>query len=174
MPSGGKWKTVILWNLKDGKVRFNKLMSDIPDISPKMLTKQLRELERDGIVERKMFPEIPPSVEYSLTPLAISLVPILSQMAQWGMGPAIAPNQWNCYELAFIGDQPQHLLYAWIDGTLVHSITAPDQWSNGNMPMNWLNGKFVEVIFGWQSFSGATNDVWMDDIALATERIGCN
>ena len=82
---GGKWKTVILWNLKDGKVRFNKLMSEIPDISPKMLTKQLRELERDGIVERKMYPEIPPRVEYSLTPLAISLVPILSQLAQWGM-----------------------------------------------------------------------------------------
>ena len=90
---GGKWKTVILWNLKDGKVRFNKLMSEIPDISPKMLTKQLRELERDGIVERKMYPEIPPRVEYSLTPLAISLVPILSQMAQWGM----ANLEWkNC------------------------------------------------------------------------------
>ena len=82
---GGKWKTVILWNLKDGKVRFNKLMSEIPDISPKMLTKQLRELERDGIVERTMYPEIPPRVEYGLTPLAISLVPILGQMAQWGM-----------------------------------------------------------------------------------------
>ena len=82
---GGKWKTVILWTLKDGKVRFNKLMSEIPDISPKMLTKQLRELERDGIVERKMYPEIPPRVEYGLTPLALSLVPILGQMAQWGM-----------------------------------------------------------------------------------------
>ena len=58
---GGKWKTVILWNLKDGKVRFNKLMAEIPEISPKMMTKQLRELERDGLVERKMYPEIPTS-----------------------------------------------------------------------------------------------------------------
>ncbi len=82
---GGKWKTVILWNLKDGKVRFNKLMAEIPEISPKMMTKQLRELERGGLVERKMYPEIPPRVEYSLTPMALSLVPILTQMAQWGM-----------------------------------------------------------------------------------------
>jgi DNA-binding HxlR family transcriptional regulator len=82
---GGKWKTVILWKLKDDKLRFNQLMSGMPEISPKMLTKQLREMERDGLVERKMYPEIPPRVEYRLTSVGTSLVPILVQMAQWGM-----------------------------------------------------------------------------------------
>ena len=82
---GGKWKTVILWKLKDKKLRFNQLMAEMPEISPKMLTKQLRELEQDGLVARKMFPEIPPRVEYGLTPKAVSLVPILVDMAKWGV-----------------------------------------------------------------------------------------
>jgi hypothetical protein len=99
---------------------------------------------------------------------------IAPKFAQWGMGPAFPPNTWACFEVAFLGGQPQHVLSAWINGTLVHSITAPDQWNNGPMPATWLNGKFVEVMFGWHSFSNITNDVWMDDIALAIERIGCN
>jgi len=99
---------------------------------------------------------------------------IAPKFAQWGMGPAFPPNTWACYEVGFLGDQPQHVLNAWINGTLVHSITAPGQWNNGVMPMTWLNGKFVEVTLGWHSFSNITNDVWMDDIALATERIGCD
>ena len=82
---GGKWKTVILWKLRDDKLRFNQLMAGIPEISPKMLTKQLRELEMGGLVTRKMYPEIPPRVEYSLTPKGISLVPILTDMARWGI-----------------------------------------------------------------------------------------
>ncbi len=82
---GGKWKTVILWKLRDDKLRFNQLMVGIPEISPKMLTKQLRELEMGGLVTRKMYPEIPPRVEYSLTPKGISLVPILTDMARWGI-----------------------------------------------------------------------------------------
>ena len=82
---GGKWKTVILWKLRDSKLRFNQLMAGIPEISPKMLTKQLRELEMGGLVTRKMYPEIPPRVEYCLTPKGISLVPILTDMARWGI-----------------------------------------------------------------------------------------
>jgi len=82
---GGKWKTVILWKLRDDKLRFNQLMAGIPEISPKMLTKQLRELEMGGLVTRKMYPEIPPRVEYCLTPKGISLVPILTDMARWGI-----------------------------------------------------------------------------------------
>lgn len=82
---GGKWKTVILWKLKDDKLRFNQLMAEMPAISPKMLTKQLRELELDGLVTRKIYPEIPPRVEYSLTPKADSLMPILVDMAKWGV-----------------------------------------------------------------------------------------
>jgi DNA-binding HxlR family transcriptional regulator len=82
---GGKWKTVILWKLRDDKLRFNQLMAGIPEISPKMLTKQLRELEMGGLVTRKMYPEIPPRVEYCLTPKGVSLVPILTDMARWGI-----------------------------------------------------------------------------------------
>jgi hypothetical protein len=93
---------------------------------------------------------------------------------QWGKGPAVAPNQWHCVEVQFLGDQPQNQLFAYVDGELVHSVTAPDQWNNGNLGGNWMAGKFVEVILGWHSFSGIQTDVWMDDIVLSTSPIGCN
>ncbi|MBC8133625.1 MAG: hypothetical protein H7X95_11640, partial [Deltaproteobacteria bacterium] len=99
---------------------------------------------------------------------------IAPKMAQWGMGPVVAANKWACIEVAFLADQPQHILQAWADGVMVHSVTSGDQWQNGTMPMNWMNGKFVEFIIGWQSFSNANIDVWMDDLALSTGRIGCN
>lgn len=99
---------------------------------------------------------------------------IAPKMAQWGLGPVVAANKWTCIEVAFVADQPQHVLQAWADGVMVHSITAGDQWQNGPMPMNWLDGKFAEFIVGWHSFSSATVDVWMDDLALSTGPIGCN
>lgn len=80
----GKWKPLLIWRLKDRTMRFNQLASEMPKISPKMLTKQLRELEKDGLVERKMYPEIPPRVEYSLTDRAKSLMPVLESMGAWG------------------------------------------------------------------------------------------
>jgi hypothetical protein len=98
---------------------------------------------------------------------------ISPKMAEWGKGPVVAANQWACIEVAFQADQPQHVLQAWADGVLVHAITSGDQWQNGTMPMDWMKGKFVEVILGWQSFSGATNELWMDDLVLSTDRIGC-
>lgn len=98
---------------------------------------------------------------------------ISPKMDKWGMGPVVAANTWACIEVAFLADQPQHTLQAWADGTLVHSITAPDQWQNGTLPMDWMKGKFVEVILGWHSFSNATNDIWMDDLVLSTGPIGC-
>ncbi|MDD1772340.1 MAG: helix-turn-helix transcriptional regulator [Methanomassiliicoccales archaeon] len=82
---GGKWKSIILWRLNGRTIRFNQLMAELPMISPKMLTKQLRELEKDGLVSRTMYPEIPPRVEYSLTPLGMSIEPILCQLSQWGI-----------------------------------------------------------------------------------------
>jgi hypothetical protein len=94
-------------------------------------------------------------------------------MDRWGMGPALPANTWICFEVGFIGDQPQHELHAWADGELVHSITAPDQWQNGAMPANWLDGKFTEAVFGWHSFSGHDIDVWMDDIIVSTSRQAC-
>ena len=81
----GKWKTLLIWRLKDRTLRFNQLASEIQGISPKMLTKQLRELEKDGLVGRKMYPEIPPRVEYYLTDRGNSLMLVLKSLGEWGM-----------------------------------------------------------------------------------------
>lgn len=80
---GGKWKTVILYLLSKDIMRFNELEREIPGITHKMLTQQLRELERDGLIRRKVYNEVPPKVEYSLTELGQSLTPILSAMCMW-------------------------------------------------------------------------------------------
>lgn len=81
---GGKWKPIILWILFQEKRRFSELKKNIPKITQKMLTQQLRELERDGIVHREVFPVIPPQVEYSLTLKGHTLAPILQAMETWG------------------------------------------------------------------------------------------
>lgn len=81
----GKWKPLLIWRLRDRTMRFNQLASEMSGISPKMLTKQLRELEHDGLIERKMFPEIPPRVEYSLSQKGRSLMPVLESMGAWGV-----------------------------------------------------------------------------------------
>ena len=81
---GGKWKAVVIWYLRNGKKRFNGLKSDIPDITDKMLSIQLKALEQDGIVSRKLYPEIPPRVEYELTEEGISLIPVVELIAKWG------------------------------------------------------------------------------------------
>ena len=81
---GGKYKTLILWNLSDGKLRFSQLQHRIKKATPKMLTQQLRELESQSLVHREVFPVIPPKVEYSLTETGRSLMPILVAMRDWG------------------------------------------------------------------------------------------
>jgi DNA-binding HxlR family transcriptional regulator len=81
---GGKWKTVIIWQLRDGPRRYSEISDALHAISPKMLTKQLRELESDGIVKRTAYPEIPPRVEYNLTDKGSTLLPILDAMCAWG------------------------------------------------------------------------------------------
>ncbi len=81
---GGKWKGVILYHLHGGTKRFNELRRLIPDITQRMLTKQLRELEADQILHRKVYAEVPPKVEYSLTEFGLSLTPILTALQQWG------------------------------------------------------------------------------------------
>lgn len=82
---GGRWKVLILQELFKGVRRFGELHRLLKGITQKMLTQQLRELERDGIIHREVYPEIPPKVEYSLTPLGKTLQPILDAMHQWGM-----------------------------------------------------------------------------------------
>jgi DNA-binding HxlR family transcriptional regulator len=81
---GGKWKGVILYYLLDGKKRFNELRRLMPGITQRMLSLQLSELENDGIVNREVFPEVPPKVEYSLTEFGKTLEPIIVQMKDWG------------------------------------------------------------------------------------------
>lgn len=81
---GSKWKLLILRNLMTRPWRFNELKRDLEGISQKVLTDSLRSLESDGIVERTIYPEVPPRVEYSLTPLGRSIKPILDAMEKWG------------------------------------------------------------------------------------------
>jgi DNA-binding HxlR family transcriptional regulator len=82
---GGKWKMLIMWYLgKEGTKRFGELKSLIPDITQRMLVSQLRELEEDLIVQREVYPIVPPKVEYSLTEIGDSLMPILDSMYEWG------------------------------------------------------------------------------------------
>ena len=82
----GRWKTVILCKLyKNGPMRFNQLMRSIDGVSPRILTKQLKELESDGIINRISYQEIPPRVEYSITEKGMSLAPIMIAMAEWGL-----------------------------------------------------------------------------------------
>ncbi len=82
---GGKWKTMILYYLLQKTRRFNELRRLLPSVTQQMLTTQLRELERDGVVDRKVYAEVPPKVEYSLTPSGRSLEPILLLMQDWGV-----------------------------------------------------------------------------------------
>ncbi|NOV03853.1 winged helix-turn-helix transcriptional regulator [Paenibacillus planticolens] len=81
---GGKWKLVILCHLMDGVKRFGELKRGMPDITQKMLTQQLRELEDDGIIHRKVFVQVPPKVEYSLTEYGQTMEVVLHVMADWG------------------------------------------------------------------------------------------
>ena len=81
---GGKYKSLILWHLIGKKLRFNELNKLITSATPKMLTQQLRELENDGLINRIVYPVVPPKVEYSLTDFGKSLIPILESMCSWG------------------------------------------------------------------------------------------
>lgn len=81
---GNKWKVLILKELLDGMKRFGVLSRAISGISQKMLTQQLRQMEKDGIINRKVYPEVPPRVEYSLTDIGKSLKPVLNAMHKWG------------------------------------------------------------------------------------------
>ena len=92
---GGKWKLLILHLINNDINRFGKMSMMLKDISKQMLTTQLRELERDGIIERIIFAEIPPRVEYNLTETGKSLLPIIELMKDWGNENILKPKQEN-------------------------------------------------------------------------------
>jgi DNA-binding HxlR family transcriptional regulator len=81
---GGKWKALILFHLRDGVLRFGQLRRQIPGVSERMLAQQLRELERQGVVHREVYREVPPRVEYWLTDYGKTLRPITDLMCEWG------------------------------------------------------------------------------------------
>jgi len=82
---GGRWKPTILWRLlNNGSVRYSKLRKSMPNISERILILQLRELENDGLVNRTIYPEVPPRVEYKLTELGLKLEPVLRLLSDWG------------------------------------------------------------------------------------------
>lgn len=82
---GGRWKLMILRELSTGASRFSELRRGLKGISEKMLAQHLRELERDGVINRKIYAEVPPKVEYSLTPSGKTLKPIIEAMHEWGV-----------------------------------------------------------------------------------------
>jgi len=82
---GGKWKPIIIHRLgNDGTMRFSEVKRAIPNITQKMLTQQLRELEADGVVHREVYAQVPPKVEYSLTEIGRSVMPVIGHLCQWG------------------------------------------------------------------------------------------
>ena len=81
----GKYKGMVIWHLRNGSVRYGELRRLIVGITHKMLTQSLRDLEHDGIIHREVFQEVPPKVEYSLTPNGVELLSVISQMGKWGM-----------------------------------------------------------------------------------------
>lgn len=81
----GKWKGMILWYLKDGTLRYGELKRHLGSITQKMLTQTLRELEKDGLITRKVYPVVPPKVEYTITENGQKLIPIFEQLHAWGI-----------------------------------------------------------------------------------------
>ncbi|MDE2522650.1 MAG: helix-turn-helix domain-containing protein [Methanocorpusculum sp.] len=93
----GKWKTLILYQLEDGTLRYSQILNGMRyGITQRMLTKELRELEETGLISRTVYPEVPPRVEYSLTAKGRSLMPILDQLCTWGCRNMADQLEHNC------------------------------------------------------------------------------
>lgn len=110
---GGKWKSILLFRVLEGKRRFNELRRLQPTLTQRMLTNQLRELERDGLIARKVYAEIPPKVEYSITEFGKTLEPVLLALTQWAekhMLPRMAAGKMTAADGRFAAettpDQP--------------------------------------------------------------------
>lgn len=102
---GGRWKLLILCKLEKGKLRFGELRNQICNITERMLTLQLRELERDGMVKRTVYAEVPPRVEYELTEISLKLVPIWGLISNWGAEHKETMAQKNAIEAENLVEQ---------------------------------------------------------------------
>ncbi len=105
---GGKWKSLILWRLGDNTLRFSELKKSLPQVTQKMLTQQLRELEEDGLVRRHVYTQVPPRVEYSLTQAGKSILPILNTMCEWGLQYITSFNKENTNDSCSSSKSIQH------------------------------------------------------------------
>lgn len=103
---GGKYKALLLWHLTDRTLRFGELRKLVPEATPKMLTQQLRELEEDGLINREVYPVVPPKVEYALTAQGKSLFPILAAMYDWGA--ALMETEGRCPACSMRTEKPAH------------------------------------------------------------------
>ncbi|KYZ75526.1 HxlR family transcriptional regulator [Anaerosporomusa subterranea] len=99
---GGKWKSLILWHLGENTLRFSELRRSLPQVTQKMLTQQLRELEENGLIERFVYRQVPPKVEYSLSEAGRSLLPILATLCEWGINFV---NEANAVKKAALSDE---------------------------------------------------------------------
>ena len=90
---GGKWKGIALYHLADGTKRFNELKRLCGEVTQRTLTKQLRELEADGVISRTVYPVVPPKVEYALTPKGEALIPVLNALRDWGQQYALPQKE---------------------------------------------------------------------------------
>jgi hypothetical protein len=99
---------------------------------------------------------------------------ISPRMALWGGGPEISAGSWHCLEVAFRGDTSPHEVRAYRDGEEIFAVNDPAQWQNGPLSPTFLDGKFVELIVGWHSFSNYANELWFDDLVVASAPVGCD
>ena len=105
---GGTWKGVVLWHLLQGTLRFNEIRRRLPNVTQRMLTNQLRELERDSFVIRTVYPEVPPKVEYSLSERGRSLEPVILALRAWGEANILDISDTGAH-LTLSGAHPQVL-----------------------------------------------------------------
>lgn len=89
----GKWKGLVLWYLQDGTLRYGEIRKKLGKITQKMLTQTLRELERDKLIDRKVYPVVPPKVEYTLTQRGVKLIPIFKELIKWGSEVAMIEGE---------------------------------------------------------------------------------
>lgn len=98
---------------------------------------------------------------------------ISPKMDKWYGGLQLAANTWYCVEAAYLADQAYDTFHMWVNGNLIHTVDSGDDWNNGSLAANWMDDRLNFVHFGFHSFSSRTMDVWMDDIVVSTQPIGC-